>query len=148
VLKRTWRSKTTTSLIKAEFKGINDLMNQKIEFLERRLNHIESFVYKNQRDRPLTKQSSSKKPESLTQSGFFMPQNLMVTLKIPVNVALYISKREKKKTRKKEKKKADLQAGINGLSRFFWKNTTRRQEVWRFCKKPVGHRPLRTLRTA
>lgn len=38
--------KTTTSLIKAEFKGINDLMNQKIEFLERRLNHIESFIFK------------------------------------------------------------------------------------------------------
>jgi hypothetical protein len=38
--------KTTTSLIKAEFKGINDLMNQRIEFLERRLNHIESFIFK------------------------------------------------------------------------------------------------------
>ncbi len=38
--------KTTTSLIKAEFKGINDLMNQKIEFLEKRLNHIESFIFK------------------------------------------------------------------------------------------------------
>ena len=38
--------KTTTSLIKAEFKGINDLMNQKIEFLEKRLHHIETFIYK------------------------------------------------------------------------------------------------------
>jgi hypothetical protein len=44
--------KTTTSLIKAEFKGINDLMNQKIEFLEKRLNHVETFVYKNQREKP------------------------------------------------------------------------------------------------
>ena len=39
--------KTTTSLIKTEFKGINDLMNQKIEFLEKRLNHVETFVFKN-----------------------------------------------------------------------------------------------------
>ena len=44
--------KTTTSLIKAEFKGINDLMNQKIEFLEKRLNHVETFVYKSQREKP------------------------------------------------------------------------------------------------
>lgn len=39
--------KTTTSLIKAEFKGINDLMNQRIEFLEKRLSHIESIIFKN-----------------------------------------------------------------------------------------------------
>ena len=38
--------KTTTSLIKTEFKGINDLMNQKIEFLEKRLTHIETFIFK------------------------------------------------------------------------------------------------------
>ncbi len=38
--------KTTTSLIKAEFKGINELMNQKIEFLEKRLNHVETFIFK------------------------------------------------------------------------------------------------------
>jgi len=38
--------KTTTSLIKAEFKGINELMNQRIEFLERRLNHVESIIFK------------------------------------------------------------------------------------------------------
>ena len=38
--------KTTTSLIKTEFKGINDLINQRIEFLEKRLNHIESFIFK------------------------------------------------------------------------------------------------------
>lgn len=39
--------KTTTSLIKTEFKGINDLMNQRIEFLEKRLNHIETFIFNN-----------------------------------------------------------------------------------------------------
>ncbi len=38
--------KITTSIIKTEFKGINDLMNQKIEFLEKRLNHIETFIFK------------------------------------------------------------------------------------------------------
>ena len=37
--------KTTTTLIKTEFKGINDLMNQRIEFLEKRINHIESFIF-------------------------------------------------------------------------------------------------------
>ena len=39
--------RTTTSLIKTEFKGINDLMNQRIEFLEKRINHIESFIFNN-----------------------------------------------------------------------------------------------------
>lgn len=39
--------KTTTSIIKTEFKGINDLMNQRIEFLEKRLNHIETFIFNN-----------------------------------------------------------------------------------------------------
>ena len=38
--------KTTTALIKTEFKGINDLMNQKIEFLEKRVNHFESLFLK------------------------------------------------------------------------------------------------------
>jgi hypothetical protein len=38
--------KTTTALIKTEFKGINDLMNQKIEFLEKRINHFESLFFK------------------------------------------------------------------------------------------------------
>lgn len=38
--------KTTTALIKTEFKGINDLMNQKIEFLEKRINHFESLFLK------------------------------------------------------------------------------------------------------
>ena len=42
--------KTTTSLIKTEFKGINDLMNQKIDFLEKRLNHVETFIFKNMKD--------------------------------------------------------------------------------------------------
>lgn len=38
--------KATTALIKAEFKGINDLMNQKIEFLEKRVNHFEKVIIK------------------------------------------------------------------------------------------------------
>jgi hypothetical protein len=38
--------KSTTALIKAEFKGINDLMNQKIEFLEKRVNHFETIFFK------------------------------------------------------------------------------------------------------
>jgi hypothetical protein len=38
--------KTTTALIKTEFKGVNDLMNQKIEFLEKRINHFESHFFK------------------------------------------------------------------------------------------------------
>ena len=38
--------KTTMALIKAEFKGINDLMNQKIEFLEKRVNHFELLFFK------------------------------------------------------------------------------------------------------
>lgn len=39
--------KATTALIKSEFKGINELMNQRIEFLEKRLNHIETFIFNN-----------------------------------------------------------------------------------------------------
>jgi uncharacterized protein YoxC len=42
--------KTTTSLIKTEFKGINELMNQKIDFLEKRLNHVETFIFKTLKD--------------------------------------------------------------------------------------------------
>ena len=38
--------KSTMALIKTEFKGINDLMNQKIEFLEKRLNHFEFNHFK------------------------------------------------------------------------------------------------------
>jgi hypothetical protein len=38
--------KTTTAIIKTEFKGINDLMNQKIEFLEKRINHFKTLFFK------------------------------------------------------------------------------------------------------
>jgi len=38
--------KTTVSLIKAEFKGINEMMNQKIDFLEKRLAHIETIIFR------------------------------------------------------------------------------------------------------
>jgi cell division protein FtsB len=38
--------KATMALIKAEFKGINELMNQRIEFLERRIHHLESIIFK------------------------------------------------------------------------------------------------------
>jgi len=38
--------KTTTALIKTEFMGINELMNQKIEFLEKRMNHFETIFFK------------------------------------------------------------------------------------------------------
>lgn len=38
--------KATTALIKAEFKGINELMNQRIEFLEKRISHVESIIFK------------------------------------------------------------------------------------------------------
>lgn len=41
--------KTTTTLIKAEFKGINELLNQKIDFIEKRIAHIESIVFKNRK---------------------------------------------------------------------------------------------------
>jgi cell division protein FtsB len=38
--------KGTMALIKAEFKGINELMNQRIEFLERRIHHLETIIFK------------------------------------------------------------------------------------------------------
>ena len=38
--------KSTMALIKAEFKGINELMNQRIEFLERRIHHLETIIFK------------------------------------------------------------------------------------------------------
>jgi hypothetical protein len=38
--------KATTALIKAEFKGINELLNQKIEFLEKRVAHFEKMFFK------------------------------------------------------------------------------------------------------
>jgi DNA polymerase sigma len=37
--------KATMALIKAEFKGINELMNQRIEFLERRIHHLETIIF-------------------------------------------------------------------------------------------------------
>lgn len=36
--------KATMALLKTEFKGINDLMNQRIEFLEKRISHIEKVI--------------------------------------------------------------------------------------------------------
>jgi hypothetical protein len=42
--------KATMALLKTEFKGINDLMNQRIEFLEKRLGHIESIIFKSRTD--------------------------------------------------------------------------------------------------
>jgi hypothetical protein len=42
--------KATMALLKTEFKGINDLMNQRIEFLEKRLAHMESFIFKSKAD--------------------------------------------------------------------------------------------------
>lgn len=38
--------KTTVALIKAEFKGIHELMNQKIEFLEKRVSYLSSLFIK------------------------------------------------------------------------------------------------------
>ena len=43
--------KTTTALIKTEFKGTNDLVNQKIEFLEKRVNHFETIYFKPSKNR-------------------------------------------------------------------------------------------------
>lgn len=39
--------KTTTAIIKTEFKGIKELMNQRIESLKKRLNNVESFIFNN-----------------------------------------------------------------------------------------------------
>ena len=50
--------KATMALIKAEFKGINDLMNQKIEFLEKRLSHFET-IYFNQNEHGKEKSDTS-----------------------------------------------------------------------------------------
>jgi hypothetical protein len=38
--------KTTTSLVKTEFKGIVELINQRLAFLESRIEHIESILFK------------------------------------------------------------------------------------------------------
>jgi hypothetical protein len=35
-------------IIKTEFKSGNDLLNQKVEYLEKRVNNIELPIYKNQ----------------------------------------------------------------------------------------------------
>jgi hypothetical protein len=38
--------KTTVALIKAEFNGVHDLMNQKIEFLEKRVHYLVTLFSK------------------------------------------------------------------------------------------------------
>ncbi len=40
--------KTMALIIKAEFKSGNDLLNQKVEYLEKRVNNIELTILKNQ----------------------------------------------------------------------------------------------------
>jgi hypothetical protein len=40
--------KTMALIIKTEFKSGNDLLNQKVEYLERRVNNIEISILKNQ----------------------------------------------------------------------------------------------------
>jgi hypothetical protein len=39
--------KTMTIIIKTEFKSGNDLLNQKVEYLEKRVNNIELTILKN-----------------------------------------------------------------------------------------------------
>jgi hypothetical protein len=41
--------KTTVALIKSEFKGIHDLLNQKVGYLEKQVNHLKT-VFFNQSD--------------------------------------------------------------------------------------------------
>ncbi len=38
--------KSTINLIKAEFKGIIDVMNQKVGFLEKQMNHFKTIFFK------------------------------------------------------------------------------------------------------
>jgi hypothetical protein len=38
--------KSNINLIKVEFKGIIDVMNQKVEFLEKQMNHFKTFFFK------------------------------------------------------------------------------------------------------
>lgn len=38
--------KSTINLIKVEFKGIIDVMNQKVEFLEKQMNHFKTIFFK------------------------------------------------------------------------------------------------------
>ena len=40
--------KTMALIIKTEFKSGNDLLNQKVEYLEKRVQHIELIILKNQ----------------------------------------------------------------------------------------------------
>jgi hypothetical protein len=40
--------KTMALIIKTEFKSGNDLLNQKVEYLEKRVNNIELTIFKNQ----------------------------------------------------------------------------------------------------
>ena len=40
--------KTMALIIKTEFKSGNDLLNQKVEYLEKRVNNIELTIYKKQ----------------------------------------------------------------------------------------------------
>ncbi|SHH03896.1 hypothetical protein SAMN05443549_11232 [Flavobacterium fluvii] len=40
--------KTMALIIKTEFKSGNDLLNQKVEYLEKRVHNIESIILKNQ----------------------------------------------------------------------------------------------------
>ena len=40
--------KTMALIIKTEFKSGNDLLNQKVEYLEKRVNNIELIILKNQ----------------------------------------------------------------------------------------------------
>jgi len=40
--------KTMALIIKTEFKSGNDLLNQKVEFLEKRVSKIELTIFKNQ----------------------------------------------------------------------------------------------------
>ncbi|MFI0492016.1 hypothetical protein [Flavobacterium sp.] len=40
--------KTMALIIKTEFKSGNDLLNQKVEYLEKRVKNIELTIYKNQ----------------------------------------------------------------------------------------------------
>lgn len=44
--------KATTNLIKTEFKSGFDLLNQKVQFLEKRIENIESFTLKNYEHEP------------------------------------------------------------------------------------------------
>ena len=40
--------KTMALIIKTEFKSGNDLLNQKVEYIEKRVNNLELSIYKNQ----------------------------------------------------------------------------------------------------